>query len=231
MIMEEVSVCFISDTHNQHNFKPRPADVLIHAGDATMYGYPDEVAEFLMWFRAQPHKHKAWLPGNHDLAMEVDGFSKAMQMLVPEVTILESGINLVGPLEVAALTCMNLHGYAFHSSNEQITSQVNALLAARGSPELLVTHSPPFEVLDFVPARERYPGSVRQARNAGFAQYAGLAKRLGAQTHAFGHIHEQGGREMWLDGVQHINAAVLERDYQSVAHIGMVTTVKVGGDK
>ena len=83
MIVEEVSICFITDTHNRHDFTPKPADVLIHTGDMTMYGYPDEIAEGLLWLQRQPHRHKAWLPGNHDMAMESDGFHRAMEMLVP----------------------------------------------------------------------------------------------------------------------------------------------------
>lgn len=230
MVAEDVSICFISDTHNQHDFTPKPADVLIHTGDMTMYGYPDEIAEGLLWLQRQPHRYKAWLPGNHDMAMESDGFHRAMEMLVPGVTILRAGLNVVGPLGVAALPHMNLEGWAFHSTPEQIATAVNQLIAVRGKPEVLVTHAPPYTVLDLVPSRVDRFGRLRDACQAGIRQYEGLAKRIGTQVHAFGHIHEQGGREVVLDGVRHINCAVLERDYETVGHVGMLATVTVGAN-
>lgn len=228
MIAEDVSICFISDTHNRHDFTPKPADVLIHTGDLTMYGYPDELAEGLLWLQSQPHKHKAFLPGNHDGLMQDDGFFRAMEMLVPGVTFLRPGMNIVGSLEVAALPHMNLEGWAFFSTPEQITNAVNQLLANRGKPEVLVTHSPPHAVLDLVPSHHDRRGRLRDACQAGIRQYTGLAQRIGAQVHAFGHIHEQGGREVTLEGVRHINCAVLERDYETVGHVGMLATVQVG---
>lgn len=137
-------------------------------------------------------------------------------------------MNLVGSLEVAALPHMNLQGWAFCSTPEQITNAVNALIANRGKPELLVTHSPPYTVLDFVPSHHDRHGRLRDACQAGIRQYDGLAKRIGAQVHAFGHIHEQGSRRVVLDDVEYINAAMLERDYQTATGLGMVTRITVG---
>lgn len=63
-------VC-ISDTHNLHHKIEVPdGDLLIHAGDATMRGSPHEVENFLRWMESLPHKHKVFVPGNHDFLFD-----------------------------------------------------------------------------------------------------------------------------------------------------------------
>ena len=57
-------VC-ISDTHLEHPDIP-DGDVLLHAGDATFQGRPEEIRTFNAWFAALPHRHKVFVAGNHD---------------------------------------------------------------------------------------------------------------------------------------------------------------------
>ena len=65
-------VC-ISDTHMGHQGISLPiGDVLIHAGDATSSGTPDEVDRFLGWFASQAHPHKILIAGNHDWLFQRD---------------------------------------------------------------------------------------------------------------------------------------------------------------
>lgn len=63
-------VC-ISDTHMQHeSINLPPGDVLVHCGDFTNHGTLLEVSSFAKWFKAQPHKYKVVLSGNHDMIMD-----------------------------------------------------------------------------------------------------------------------------------------------------------------
>ena len=68
-----VFVC-VSDTHNLHGTLPTlpQGDVLLHAGDFTMRGKPEEVQRFAEWWHAQPHPQKVVIAGNHDFCLEGD---------------------------------------------------------------------------------------------------------------------------------------------------------------
>eukprot|EP00494_Astrolonche_serrata_P000174 UN00176 len=67
---KKLRVVCISDTHNKHEqFGKLPdGDVLVHTGDFTDNGSPEEVRAFAAWFESQPHKHKLVISGNHDVS-------------------------------------------------------------------------------------------------------------------------------------------------------------------
>ena len=67
---------FISDTHSRtSNIKPLPdGDVLIHAGDFTMTGTPEEVEKFNEFLGFSPHEHKVVIAGNHDITFDTEGY-------------------------------------------------------------------------------------------------------------------------------------------------------------
>jgi hypothetical protein len=47
---------FISDSNNKRNWLELPeGDFLIHAGDFSGRGRPEEVVTFMQWFSKQPH--------------------------------------------------------------------------------------------------------------------------------------------------------------------------------
>lgn len=66
-------VC-ISDTHNTTDSLPPQSipdgDVLLHAGDFTRVGKPEEVNHFCKFLQSLPHKHKVVIAGNHDLTLD-----------------------------------------------------------------------------------------------------------------------------------------------------------------
>ena len=65
-------VC-VSDTHSNAPKQPLPAgDCLIHAGDFTDTGRPQELEAFCTWLKAQPHARKIVIAGNHDLTLDPD---------------------------------------------------------------------------------------------------------------------------------------------------------------
>eukprot|EP00045_Choanoeca_perplexa_P015879 m.206455 g.206455 ORF g.206455 m.206455 type:complete len:266 (+) comp17105_c0_seq2:43-840(+) len=70
-------VC-ISDTHERlMDPEAIPAgDVLIHAGDFTLTGSPDKVAEFNTFLEALPHEHKLVIAGNHELTFDQPQYAK-----------------------------------------------------------------------------------------------------------------------------------------------------------
>jgi Icc-related predicted phosphoesterase len=61
----------VSDTHGLHRKVTVPSgDVLLHTGDFTDVGQPEQVADFHKWLAEQPHAFKIVIAGNHDLTMD-----------------------------------------------------------------------------------------------------------------------------------------------------------------
>ena len=79
---------FISDTHRCERWlSPPHGDVLIHCGDALLEdrdsGRRSEAAaqSFARWLRAQPHRYKLLLGGNHDAVLERLGPAAVQRLL------------------------------------------------------------------------------------------------------------------------------------------------------
>ncbi|CDR99755.1 uncharacterized protein SPSC_01280 [Sporisorium scitamineum] len=64
---EWVRFVLISDTHSQVTPVP-DGDVLLHAGDLTTLGQPDDLKAQVEWLKTLPHKTKVFVCGNHDFA-------------------------------------------------------------------------------------------------------------------------------------------------------------------
>jgi 3',5'-cyclic AMP phosphodiesterase CpdA len=81
----------ISDTHGKHaGLKIPSGDVLIHAGDISMKGDKDEVADFLMWFSKQNFAHKILIAGNHDFYFEREPEEVIQQLLPKDIIYLNN---------------------------------------------------------------------------------------------------------------------------------------------
>ncbi len=64
---EEMRIVCISDTHNLHRKLQIPdGDVLVHAGDFTLFGKQEHLNDFNEWLGTLPHRHKLVVQGNHD---------------------------------------------------------------------------------------------------------------------------------------------------------------------
>lgn len=65
---QPLRLVIVSDTHNYVNRIPMPpGDILIHAGDFTVYGSDREIEEFREWLQEAPFKHKIVINGNHEV--------------------------------------------------------------------------------------------------------------------------------------------------------------------
>ena len=71
-----MKVWLISDTHGKENelIVPNDIDMVVSSGDGGTYKHPrhckPDLEKFLAWFNTLPVKHKVYVPGNHDTAME-----------------------------------------------------------------------------------------------------------------------------------------------------------------
>lgn len=61
----------ISDTHNNHRDLEIPkGEILIHAGDSSLWGNIKHLYDFNDWLGSLPHRYKIVISGNHDLPLQ-----------------------------------------------------------------------------------------------------------------------------------------------------------------
>jgi predicted phosphohydrolase len=192
-------VC-ISDTHELHRELVVPfGDVLIHAGDFTFFGKGTRaIVDFNAWLGDLPHTHKVVTCGNHEYAFESD---TGLRHLITNGTLLLNEAVTIGPAKVWASPLTPHHGGAFARINAADRAQVYASIPA--DTDILVTHGPPYGVLDRSPAEYPGPAGDRELREA--------VLRVRPKLHVFGHVHAGYGVRPTTHTV-FVNAALLGRD-------------------
>lgn len=174
----------ISDTHGCHRQLNLPAgDVLIHAGDVCDRGNREQVEDFFEWFSSLDYQHKIIIWGNHDFDLQTK------QCLFPSV--MPDGV-----------VCLGNQGIAIGASKiwgvpSDWSKQGERWDLIPEDVDLLITHRPPFRVLD-------------RSRLHGHQGSRSLAERLvnvQPKVHLFGHIHREYGVAENAHG-QSINASL-----------------------
>lgn len=209
----------ISDTHSRHGDMVLPAgEILVHAGDFTMSGGNREIEHFFEWFTRLPHPHKVMIAGNHDRLFETaPGHARAM---VPDnvVYLEDSGCEIEGLKFWGSPWQPWFLDWAFNLSTETELERKWALIPP--DTDVLVTHGPPFRILD-----ECFDG-----RRVGCPALAKRVREINPGLHLFGHIHEGYGRAIDPTGrsdTTYINACVCDLFYRPV---NPPVVVEVGED-
>ena len=153
-------IVHISDTHGIHNDllnkgpKIPDGDILIHSGDFSEYKVSRKqgLVEYLLpleeFFQALPHKYKIYLPGNHDYPLvnltsdHVQKFLKSAIYLQDKSLIIE-GIRFYGTGWNRARKISKAQAFAVEA--DKIQTYWDKIPT---DTEVLVTHSPPFAILD-----------------------------------------------------------------------------------
>ncbi len=209
-------VC-ISDTHNQHDkLDLGGGDVLIHAGDSTMNGTPEEFFAFRDWFVAQPHTHKIFIAGNHDFCLEDRDF--IMKHVPYELIYLEDGcVTLEGVKFWGTPWCPNLRHWAFYGNRAKL---LRAASLIDEDTDVLIAHSPPYRSTDRMVNGE-YVGNTSLTQRLSDMDYP-------IETVICGHIHEgYGSRAIDKFRTMVYNVSVLDVHYDLRNRPVVIT---VGGD-
>jgi predicted phosphodiesterase len=194
-------VC-LSDTHNRELAVP-DGDLLIHAGDATMRGTPDEIVEFNSWFGALPHKHKIFIAGNHDWLFETQP-AGARKLLAGDIIYLQdSGANIDGFHIYGSPWQPRFYDWAFNLDRGREMAEKWALIPAQ--TDILITHGPPNRILDL----------TMQGDNAGCEELIKKVEEVRPRVHIFGHIHEGYGT-LEKSGTRFVNASNCDERYRLV---------------
>jgi len=200
----------ISDTHEQHfNMKIPDGDVLIHAGDATYRGQQRALQKFGKWMREQPHAHKIFIGGNHDLLLEQN------PVLAPDFF---RGIHYL------CETSVEIHGVKFWGSPFSPRFMDWAFQCERGDdcerrwakiPEgtdVVITHGPPRGCGDECPAMEDRTKLV----HVGCKQLLARLDAIKPKLAVCGHIHEGYGTYYTPGGTPVVNASSVDGNYRCI---------------
>jgi predicted phosphohydrolase len=174
---QKLTIIALSDTHGLHREADVPdGDLLIHAGDFTMFSNSAAaIFDFNEWLGELPHRWKICIPGNHEFFLEAD---PSRRKLIPNATILiNEGIEIMG-LRIWGSPTTPLYGGAFGLSSERDRKRLYSQIPV--DTDVLVTHTPPFSILDQAPDSEHH---------AGCRQLLEAVHRTKPMLHIFGHVH------------------------------------------
>ncbi|KAJ7150946.1 Metallo-dependent phosphatase-like protein [Mycena crocata] len=222
----------ISDTHTRTCSVP-DGDVLLHAGDLTQMGTLKELKTTMEWLYALPHPIKIIIAGNHDSVVHREWYEANWQDLFlhrsndepePAESVLEL---LKGPQAIAAnIVYLEDEEYKFKVREDGREWSIygspwspnfgiwafgyeredgHALLSKFPKTDILLTHGPARNLLDFTNTKDR----------AGCADLAARLPELKPKLHVFGHIHEARG-------------AYLHRWERDSGRIGVQNAIQLG---
>jgi Icc-related predicted phosphoesterase len=170
-------VC-ISDTHNRHQkLALPPGDILVHAGDFSGRGRPDEIRAFDEWLASLPHRHKVVIAGNHDFLFEKSP-AEARALLRHAVYLQDEGVELEGLRFWGSPWQPWFFDWAFNLQRGEPLREKWALIPP--GTDVLVTHGPPLGHGD----------RTADGEAVGCADLLDAVRRLQPRLHVFGHIHE-----------------------------------------
>lgn len=207
-------ICFISDTHGAHLGLQLPdADILVHCGDFSSHGTYMDALRFVNWFGAQPHKHKIFIAGNHDLYFEQGNPSDItvfLQQLPPNVHYLQdSGIELEGITFWGSPVQPRFFNWAFNRDRGADIKKHWDLIPHK--TDVLITHGPAYARCDEAPRAGRF-GDVSWLERTGCKDLLDAIKQVKPKIHAFGHIHYAYGYT-FSENVHHFNASICTEGY------------------
>jgi Icc-related predicted phosphoesterase len=195
----------ISDTHCRHSSLQLPkADVLIHAGDITYRGKKSEVDDFLHWFFKQHYSYKIFIAGNHDFYFEKHPVSEIAQMLPKDIIYLNDSGTVINGINIwGSPVTPWFFNWAFNRFRGTSINRHWKMIPP--NTDVLITHGPPFGILD----------TVINGRNVGDKDLLKKVLEIKPKVHVCGHIHEAYG--VAKKGVtKFINACVLNECYELV---------------
>jgi Icc-related predicted phosphoesterase len=173
-----------------HGARPqlKGGDLLIITGDLTAKDTPEEHLYFAEWLDEQPYKKKFVVAGNHDNNIDPDSIEslKGCYYLQDCGTEFE-GLKIWGSPWSMYFKGINPKCTAFTKYEEDLI--MDELHKMPNDIDILITHSPPYSILDEIPMKD---GSLFHAGSTTI--YGWLKYVVRPRLHVFSHIHEAYGQ-------------------------------------
>lgn len=187
-----MKILHLSDTHGNHRkLPPLPqADIIVHSGDMSWNGHEYQIKDFIQWFCDLDYQYKIFVAGNHDDSLygeQIEGLPNNCHYLC------NSGV------EIEGLKFWGIPHFVYDDEKGR-TPQLMAKIPAE--TDILVTHRPPFGILD-------------TAGNAyyGCPDLLQAVLKIRPRYHLFGHIHAACGTEI-SKHTTFINSALVDENYE-----------------
>ena len=204
-----IRITFIADTHGKHDFLTKMGDlpggdILIVAGDITMRGYFTELENFVKWLNGlKQYTHKIFIAGNHDFCFE-DTYNQAKIVVAnyENITYLQDEIINVDGIWIYGTPWQpRFFNWAFNldRNGDELKAKWDMIPK---KTDLLITHGPPFGILDV----------LKRGEHMGCELLTERVKIVKPKIHVFGHNHFAYGYKEEDDTV-YVNAAVVNEQY------------------
>lgn len=205
----------ISDTHGLHHRidGPPDGDVLVHAGDFMNSGYDvQDILSFNRWLGDQPFKHRLVCGGNHDRYFEAAPHQA--RALLNNATYLEnSGVMIDNVTIWGSPYTPAFLNWAFMYSRGTSAQRYWNLIPY--NLDVLITHGPPFGILD-----QTAPGEA----HLGCEELLDAIEEKKPRVHLFGHIHGGAGT-FQNETTRFVNAAYLNERYKPLEPAGKIRII------
>jgi len=192
-----------------HGARPKlkGGDLLLVTGDLTAHDTSEEYFTFFEWLKNQSYSQKVFISGNHDnLAMSQFDWGKDVDYLLDSGKEFE-GLKIWGSPWTSKFEGMNPRTCAF--TFEEDADMFPKFELIPDDVDILVTHSPPFTILDLL-TDGRQVGSP--------ALMAHHISRLRPKLWAFSHVHESHGVDgpyQW-NKTKYVNCSIMNERYEPV---------------
>jgi Icc-related predicted phosphoesterase len=211
----------ISDLHGYYP-ELEGGDLLIVAGDLTARDEPKQYLKYFKWISEQNYKKIVWISGNHDNCLDKyeilesivnsddfpkERYAESIEYLCDSGTEFE-GLRIWGSPWTLKFPGINPHCMAFTCDTEEELAEKWDKIP--NDLDILVTHSPPFGILD-KNVKGEHCGSVSLRNKTLDGNYF---KKF--RHHIFGHIHEMGSYRLDLGITKFINCSHVNEYYQPV---------------
>jgi Icc-related predicted phosphoesterase len=133
------------------------------------------IADFNTWLGELPHRHKIIVPGNHEYFLEAD--SSKRSMLTNAVVLINEAAEIEG-LRIWGSPATTLFSGAFGLSSPEDRKRLYAQIPE--DTDILVTHGPPFGILDSAP---------HSSLHSGCRELLDAVMHVRPLLHVFGHVH------------------------------------------
>jgi len=177
----------ISDTHGTHEQMGElpEGDVLLHCGDFTKAGKPDEVASFNRWLGLQPHPVKLLICGNHEVSLEKQSHGASSAALSSAQYLQDEAVEVTGGLLVYGTPwCPDSGRYPSAFMLPRGESMQGVWQQIPAGVDVLMSHGPPL-------GRGDCTGTGVHAGCQDLLRE--IQERVKPQLAVFGHVHSQGG--------------------------------------
>ena len=191
----------LSDNHTDYDFETPEGDILIHCGDFTFHGNPNEMKKFKNYLKEQPHEHKLFIFGNHEkVDKEITYWREYLEDGTGDKCIHEKAYG-IGDLNFfgSSYTPKYLN-WGFMQDEETRERYWENMIEGM---DVLVTHGPPKGIMS----------KIEDGTEIGCEYLRKFVDRVKPKYHLFGHNHAGAGVTS-RNGTLFVNAALLTEHYQ-----------------